>query len=72
MNVAWKIFKGLLIVSWNLIKMTLIVINAVMRASESTHRNSDPSPYTSCEAMDLYYKGEISYETYRKATKDFL
>ena len=66
MNTAMNIGKGLLQLVWGLLKITVVIADAVINASD--HGKKTPR-YNKLDAIELYQKCAISPQDYKDATR---
>lgn len=68
MKILWQISKGLLKGAWQLIRMVIVIADAIL--------NGMPEPskkhklYTEIEAQDLFYQGKITATELLECTED--
>ncbi len=64
MNAVLEVGKGLLKLTWFMLKITVFIIDAVLNTPKKR-----TSPYSIYEVDELFDKGQISVEEYNNAFK---
>ena len=68
MKVLWQISKGIFKGIWQMIRMVIIIADAILNEMPVTPRKY--KPYTETEAQDLFYQGKITIDELHECIED--
>lgn len=68
MKILWQISKNLLKGAWQVIRMGIIIADAILNGMPEPSKKY--KPYTEAEAQDLFYKGKITIDELHECIED--